>query len=207
MQKDAFRCRLRREPASFDPNQPRDFHRHIIFQRHLYGWDIQLLNSSPVIDRYLEHYIRYAFILHESWEAGRQSAEQLLHTFASACLSLRPPPKKTSVTFCEHLGRHSQGPFLENAKHIYPRTDLSPSKWVHMRAVQRWFQSGRGRCTAGTGPSWDTTDAFKHSLGLEQKLLHSAMPILFIVFLFKEIRLQRLWAISPCRVTSANEPI
>lgn len=81
------------KPASFDPNKPHDFHRHIIFQRHLYGRDIQLLNSSPVIDRYLEHYIRYAFILHESWEAGRRSAEQLLHTFTSECLSPRPPPK------------------------------------------------------------------------------------------------------------------
>lgn len=56
---------------------------HIIFQRHLYDWDIQHLKASPVSDHYLGQYIIYAFILHDSWEAGRYSAE--LHTFASKC--------------------------------------------------------------------------------------------------------------------------
>lgn len=116
------------------------------------------------------------------WETVRGAALAYIYLWVSLTSA---PAEKLPWPFANISVVTAKGLFFENAKHIYPRTDLSPSKWVHMRAVKRWFQSGRGRCTAGTGPGWDTTAAFKHSLGLEQKLLLSATPILFLCFLFK----------------------
>lgn len=103
------------KPASFDPNAhilqlKKTMSSISIYSRGIFmTWIYSALKPSLVTDHYLGQYIRYTFILHDSWEAGRYSVE-LTYTFATECGRVSPGPLRNCVTlwpFVKQFGNHS----------------------------------------------------------------------------------------------------